>query len=205
MEQPVLCPQRLNLLHREGWSPAHSPVVCPYTFYIIAVAVAIGRELTNPTNVANLHAVVVQTCGNHHFRMCRVSFPHVAVQQCQGTVGIAADRVEAFHAFLQRISAVVAPVPPWPLPVVLSKPLYVAAQEVVAAKDAVAVFHQRAPSAREHHIVLNEPVMAVVRVVEEETQRDEVRAAWNQRVLNRGIAQGSQVFGNIMPYIDIIR
>ena len=62
MEQPVLCPQRLNLLHREGWSPAHSPVVCPYTFYIIAVAVAIGRKLTHPTNVANLHAVIGAAC-----------------------------------------------------------------------------------------------------------------------------------------------
>ena len=62
MEQPVLCPQRLNLLHREGWSPAHSPVVSPYTFYIIAVAVAIGRELTHPTNVANLHAVIGAAC-----------------------------------------------------------------------------------------------------------------------------------------------
>ena len=70
MEQPVLCPQRLNLLHREGWSPAHSPVVSPYTFYIIAVAVAIWRELPRSANVANLHAVVVQACGNHHFFVC---------------------------------------------------------------------------------------------------------------------------------------
>ena len=131
MEQPVLCPQRLNLLHREGWSPAHSPVVCPYTFYIIAVAVAIGRELTHPTNVANLHAVVVQTCGNHHFRMCRVSFLHVAVQQSQGTVGIAAYRIEAFHTFLQSISTVIAPVSPWPILIAFTILFYMAAQEVV--------------------------------------------------------------------------
>ena len=169
VEQPVPRPQRLYFLHGEWWSPAHSPVVSPYTFYIIAVAVAVGRELARPANVANLHAVVVQACGNHNFRMCRVSFLHVSVQQCQGTVGIAAYRVEAFHALLQRISALVAPVPPWPLPVVLAILLYVAAQEVVAVKVAVAVFHQRAPSAREHHVVLYEPVMAVVRVVEEET------------------------------------
>ena len=38
------------------------PVLCPYTFYIIAVAVAIGRELTHPTNVANLHAVIGAAC-----------------------------------------------------------------------------------------------------------------------------------------------
>ena len=131
IEQPVLCPQRLNLLHREGWSPAHSPVVCPYTFYIIAVAVAIGRELTHPTNVANLHAVVVQTCGNHHFRMCRVSFLHVAVQQSQGTVGIAAYRIEAFHTFLQSISTVIAPVPPWPILIAFTILFYMAAQEAV--------------------------------------------------------------------------
>ena len=36
-------------------------LICDYP-YIIALAVAIGRELTHPTNVANLHAVIGAAC-----------------------------------------------------------------------------------------------------------------------------------------------
>ena len=38
------------------------PLFVPTPYYIIAVAVAIWRELTHPTNVANLHAVIGAAC-----------------------------------------------------------------------------------------------------------------------------------------------
>ena len=38
------------------------PLFVPTPYYIIALAVAIGRELTHPTNVANLHAVIGAAC-----------------------------------------------------------------------------------------------------------------------------------------------
>ena len=189
MEQPVPRSQSLYLLHGERRPPPHGAVVRTHALYVKSVAVALGRELSRSANVAYPHAVVVQACRYHYLRVCRVSLLHVSVEQSQGTVGVAAYWVEPLHALLQRISAVVAPVPPPPFPVAAAIFLYMAAQEVIAVKIAVAVIHQRAPFAREHHIVFYEPVMAVVWVVEVEAERDKMWAARCQRVFNWGISK----------------
>ena len=72
--------------------------------------------------------------------------------------------------------------------------LHMTAEKIVIRQIPVAIIHQHRPSPCELHIILDEPVMLIGRVVKEEPHQRKVAAAGEQCLGNGVIQEGIQRF-----------